>query len=183
MSTVSGYLYLDYLINESSEGDSMASAGPVVHRPRLGVLKSSYSDGSSAPNQADLVYSVTGSVSASGTVTVDLGTGGGLTNRFGESIVPFASVVAILLINRSTTAADVLSLGPHTTNGLSAPFRGTNPLVDVVPGTSSTKPGILYLENPSGWTVSDGSADTLRIVEQGGSNAVPYDLLILGRSA
>ena len=179
--SINGFIYLDYLLNELSGGDAAASNGPLVHRPTR-PIRSTYTDGTTAPNQVDLIYSVSTTIAASATATYDLGTGGGLTDRYGNALV-FAEVVAILLVNRSTTATDGLRIGPHTVNGLTGPWVDSSDLNAVAPGASAAKPGIFYIEGPDGYPVGDGSTDTIRIVENGGANTVSYDLMILGRSA
>lgn len=180
--SISGYLTLDWVLNELSDGDASASNGPLVHRPTR-PIKSAYTDGTTAPAGADILYSISTTIAASATATYDLGTGGGLTDRFGTSIVPLVEVVAIILINRSTTATDILRIGPHTTKGLLGPWVDATDLNTVIPGSDKDHPGIIFFQNPSGWTVVDDTTDTIRIVEAGGANTVAYDLVILGRSA
>lgn len=160
--------------NENKRSDA-----PVIHEfggPNDSRGTYEWTDGTDAITKADIFYTDRRTVSASGTSTIDLGTGGGLVDSYGNSITLFAEVVEILIYNRNSTAGQYVQFGPHTSTGFADPFGGTNPLVEIHPGDP------LYMRNRSGWVVADGSADFLRIVNPGLVD-VEVDIFILGRSA
>jgi hypothetical protein len=152
-----GWFSLDWLINEVSPGDA-AAGGSLQHRPPISSpLVWNWTSGTTAPTTNDIVWSKVDTVVASGANTYDLA--GGITDRFGATIT-FAKVTMIMLINLSVIATDVLRIGPHTSNGFSAPWFGT-----------------------TGWTVTAGTGDVLRVTEAGGANTVSFRLALVGRTA
>lgn len=136
-----------------------------------------FTDGVGA-NQADIVWSDRRTIAAGATSTIDMGTGGGLVDVFGNSIVPIVEVVAIMVYNRSATAGDILTVGPHAAAN---PFLG--------PWSAATSRNRVGPETPwgfwynTGWAVTDGAADTWSIIETGGANPVDVDIIIIARSA
>ncbi len=149
---------------------------PVVHELDASRGVYEFSDGTDTSTKCDQIWSDRRSINGASTSTIDLGTGGGLLDSFGNSITKFAEVVEIAIYNRNTTAGQLVQFGPHTTNGFLDPFDGTAPLVEIHPG------GCLLLRNPQGWATVDGSADTLRLVVPGGT-AIEVDIFLCGRSA
>lgn len=111
----------------------------------------------------------------SSTTTDDLDLAGGLTNVFGETIT-LATIRLILIHNRSITAGDDLDIG-----GAAA-----NPLTSIHDGSGTAKftvraSGICVLSAPlDGYAVTGGSADTLRVTHAGASEAITYDIVIVG---
>lgn len=140
--------------------------------PHRAEIVYGFTDGTTA-GQADLCWSDRRTVAASATDTIDLN-GGGLTS-LGASVA-FVKVTAVIVRNRSTTAGDVLHVGPAAVNGWIGPWVDTSDLNAIDPD------GSLSLHSDTGWTVTAGSADSIRIIETGGANAVEYDIYILGRS-
>lgn len=167
---VSGIIRLTALVNER-EDSAENTDGPVRHRfDDRDRSEYRFEDGVNA-GQADLVWSDRRQVSASATDAIDLTD---LTDRFGNAI-SFAEVTAILVYNRSSTAADILEIGPDTTDGWTAPWDSGS-RAKINPG------GRYYRDNDGGWLVQAASK-VLDIVETGGASAVDYDIIIVGRSA
>jgi len=173
--SVNGKTQIKWVINELLDSPELKANASGAHTLDESV---SWTDGTaSATDVVDLVWSDQNTVTASATNTIDLGTGGGLTDMFGTSIVPFVEVVGIFVKNVSTTAGDILHIGPHSSNGLTGPWVAAGDLDSVYPG------GVWCAWNSTGWTVTDGSVDTVRIIETGGANTVTYKIVIIGRSA
>jgi len=141
--------------------------------PHLFEKTYTFTNGTAA-GEADLCWSDRRTVAASATDTIDL-SGGGLKSL--GSSVNFAKVTGVIIRNRSTTAGDILHVGP----ALSNPFLG--PWVDASDMNVIGPEGVAVFQNDTGWTVTGGSADTIQIVETGGAGSVKYDIFILGRSA
>lgn len=119
-------------------------------------------------SQADLFYSTR--AQHTGTASYDLTAS--LVDRFGNTLT-YVEVTEIWLINRSTTAADLLVMQG---NLMSAFLNGTTPTADVGPD------GEFHMTNPiDGFTVTGTSQDVLTV--DAGGNTISYDLFIIGRSA
>lgn len=122
-------------------------------------------------NQANRIFQDRLSVGAAGEQLLDLTA---LTDSLGAAI-SFARLKAILVINRSVIAADVLQLGGTVSAGLSTLYVGTNAGQLIGPG------GLALLVNPSlaGWAVTATTADILRIGNPG-ANAIECDVVLIG---
>jgi len=101
----------------------------------------------------------------------------GLTDAFGNVIV-FAALRAIIVYNKGTAAADVLSIGAAALNPIASPFGDVTDIVKVGPG------GVLFLWNPSlaGYAVTTDAADILRI-HNGGAGDTIYQIILIGSTA
>lgn len=127
-----------------------------------------------AIDQADKIYMKRDAVTNGAPDTIDLA--GSLTDVFGNALT-FAKVTAIIVSNRSTTAAEIMTIG-----------AGTNPLLNWVIATGDgvkIGPGGLFMQvDPSlaGYAVTAGTGDVLQISVAAGT-AVPYDMVVIGRSA
>ena len=110
-----------------------------------------------------------------GSTTDDLDLSGSLTNVFGET-VSFSTIRALIIHNRATVVGDDLDVG-----GAAA-----NPLTSIHDGSGTAKytiraSGIDFKWAPlDGYAVSGGSADTLRITHAGSTEAIYYDIVIIG---
>jgi len=160
-------------VNELLDSPENKSRGPITHEVDV---EDTWTDGTTS-TKIDVVYSDRRSITASATSTIDLGTGGGLTDTYGNSIVPAVELVFIVVRNRSSTDGDILHVGPHSSNGLTGPWVASGDLVAVGPGD------VYYQMNDTGWTITDGSVDTIRIIETGGANTVLVDVILGLRSA
>lgn len=138
------------------------------------ALASGTSDG-----QINMIYSHRDSVAASATDQHDLA--GSKAGALGNTLT-FVDVTTIILVNRSTTAGDVLHLSPPAANGFLGPFADASDIIKVGPGVTG-QPAFVILHEPRGWAVTAGTGDLLDVIEAGGANTVSYDLYVLGRSA
>lgn len=98
---------------------------------------------------------------------------------FGSTLTTnVAEVVAILVVNESTTTGNYLTVGSGAaTNPIVAPFGAAN-TIGVQVGPSSAMLVSSYVD---GWAVS-GSTKTLRI-KNNGASSITYSIAIWGRSA
>jgi hypothetical protein len=121
-------------------------------------------------NQANALYIDDFSIAASGTLNIDLTS---LTDRFGAAL-SFSKVKEILLITDATNINDVVY------------GNGTNPFVgplSVGTATVTVKPGnAFHVSNYSaaGWTVTDTTADTIKLANSGSGTAVTGTIVIVG---
>lgn len=95
----------------------------------------------------------------------------------GTLTLSLAKVKAVFLVNLSTVAGDLLHLRGAASNAWFAPFNSASDHVKA-PADSC----VLLTNRKTGWTVTGGSADVLRVHNPGGT-AVTYRLVIVGTSA
>jgi hypothetical protein len=139
-----------------------------------------------AANQADRIWQSRGRALADGTnedldiydfAGLDIGAGAG-EDAVGQPMI-LAEVVALMIVNTSTTAATITIGGEGSTAAWNSPFGGsdTNTIGPIPPG------GCLLLFSPKdgGWPVADTSNHLLQVAAAGA--AATYDIVILGKSA
>lgn len=132
----------------------------------------SLSSGTGA-SQGDLVFSDERALSASGSENLDLA--GSLTDAFGATIT-FAKIKAIMVLADSGNTNDVV-IGNAASNGFTGPFGGATHTVAVKPG------GVALFAHPgTGWTVTAGTGDILKVLNSAGTTGVTYKIVILGTS-
>ena len=141
----------------------------------------SWADGTGA-NQADLAWWDRRTVNSASNDDIDLS--GVVTDGFGDTIA-LARVRFLAILNRH--ASLTITAGPASSNGWSTWINGTTPTVNIPPATtvnSVVRPGTFVLVAPdaTGYAVTAGTGDILRIANAGGSN-VDYDIVVLGASA
>jgi hypothetical protein len=126
-----------------------------------------------AINQADRLYSARHSIASGTPLALDLA--GTLENPLGETVT-FAKVLGIIVVNNSTTAAEILTVGAGS-NPISTWVAASGDGVQVGPN------GFMANVNPSlaGFAVTGGTADILTITSASGT--ISTDIYILGRSA
>jgi hypothetical protein len=123
-------------------------------------------------NQADRVFSDSRTVAASTNDDLDLS--GALLDPFGV-VVTFAKVKAIV-IKASAANTTNLTIGNGATPFI-GPFGAAAHTIQLQPG------GEINLVAPqTGWTVTNATADILRIANAAGATAA-YDIDIIGTSA
>ena len=97
---------------------------------------------------------------------------------FGNSLgIALAKVKAILLVNTAIDAGEDLVLGGAASHEWQGPFAAAGDKI-IVPTDSC----LLLLNKKSGWTVTAGSADKLRVANNGAGD-ITYKIAILGASA
>jgi hypothetical protein len=137
----------------------------------------SLTDGVSA-DQADLIFHDQRSVGGGTNEDLDLTA---LVHSIYGSIVTynFAKVKAILVVNLSTTAADVLRVGgAGAGSAFATPFNGSATAQVELPADGC----LLLVSRKNGWAVTPGTGDVLRIQNPGGS-AIAYRIAIVGTTA
>ncbi len=104
-----------------------------------------------------------------------------LTNIvFGNTItINFARVKLLLVINTSIISGDDMRVGGGgaVNNAWSAPFNADQDAKIELPADST----LLLTNKPTGWTVTDGASDKLRI-DNPTANSITYKIVIVGTS-
>ena len=128
--------------------------------------------GTDATNKADVMWSDTRTIAASGTDTLDLT--GTLTGLLGGT-VSMAEVIAIYIEAASTNVNNVV-IGGAASNAFVGPFGANTHTVKVAPGEYQ------LFASQSGWAVTAATGDILQIANSGAGTAVTYNIIIIGRT-
>lgn len=128
-----------------------------------------------AANQADLIFSDTRTITASGTDALDLA--GSLVDALGATL-SFARVKCLIVYAASGNTNDVV-IGGAASNTFVGPFADATDKIKVKPG------GILALMAPgaTGYPVTAATGDQLLIANSSSGTSVTYDVIIIGASA
>ena len=130
-----------------------------------------FTDGTGNFQAQKLYVSAARTLSASANETLDLA--GGLTDPLGATLT-FTVIKGIYIEAASGNTNDVV-IGNATSNGFTGPFGATTHTIAVKPG------GKLFLEAPNtGWTVTAGTGDILKVLNGGSGTSVSYDIKIWG---
>jgi len=133
----------------------------------------SFQDGTT-DGKADRLWSDVRTLAASASENLDLA--GSLTDP-GGATVTFVKVKAIFVRATATNVNDVV-LGNAAANAFVGPFGAAAHTLAVKPG------GTLLLVAPNtGWTVTAGTGDQVKVLNGGAGTAVEYEIIILGTSA
>ena len=98
---------------------------------------------------------------------------GVLMDSFGDSVA-LVKVKGLIIKNQSTT--QTLSVGGAASAQFSTWVGAVTDIVKVPPG------GVLCLFNPAGYTVTNTTADLLKILNSAGASCI-YDIIIIGNGA
>lgn len=130
-----------------------------------------FADGTGA-NQAKEIFTDTRTLTASSTEDLDLS--GSLADAFGNTL-NFAKVKAIIVIAAAANTNDVL-VGGASANQVSSFFGDVTDVVKVKPG------GMFCLVAPdaTGYAITAGTADLLKVANSSGGTAVTYTIVIIG---
>lgn len=124
--------------------------------------------------QADLLFSDTRTLAASGTESLDLA--GSLTSAFGATLT-FARIKAVIITAASGNTNDVQLTRPAS-NGV--------PLFLAAGDGLSIRPGGMFVwacTDATGVVVTASTGDLLTLTNSAGSTSVTYSIMIIGASA
>lgn len=132
-----------------------------------------FSNGTGVNQAAEIFHKAGVTVAASSSTTYVLGSGA-ITDVFGNAI-SFVRVVALIVKAAVGNTNNVL-VGAAGTNPFVAPFGGTTPTVTVRPG------GVMVLLAPdaTGYVVTGGSAEQLKLANSSSGTSVTFDITIIG---
>lgn len=128
--------------------------------------------GTNAVNKADLLFSDTRTIAASGNEDLDLA--GVLASAFGATIA--AAEIVLLYIKAADANTNNVVVGPAASAGALGPFGDASDRLSIRPGE------FLPLISQTGWAVTATSADKINVSNSGAGTGVTYDILIIGRS-
>ena len=154
---------------------SNTSSDLTVPSANLAFAQSIHLDNGTGANAADRLYMDSNTLAASANVDVDLA--GSLTDALGAAL-SFARVKALFLRAASGNTNNVV-IGGAASNQFVGPFGAATHTFAVKPG------GFMGWIAPdaTGWAVTAGTGDLLRIANSGAGTSVTYDVVIIGASA
>ena len=154
---------------------SNTSADLTVPSANFAFAQSIHLDNGTGANAADKLYADSNTLAASGNVDIDLA--GSLTDALGASLT-FARVKALFLRAAAGNTNNVV-IGGAASNQFVGPFGAAAHTFAVKPG------GFVGWVAPdaTGWAVTAGTGDLLRIANSGAGTSVTYDVVIIGASA
>jgi hypothetical protein len=121
--------------------------------------------------QASKIYMDTKSIAASSSEDLDLA--GSLVNPLGAAVV-FATIKAIIIKAADTNVNNVVIGGASATQ-FQGPFGAVEDTIAIPPG------GQFMISAPkTGWAVTGGSTDLLKLANSSSGSAVVFDVIILG---
>lgn len=130
-----------------------------------------------AAGQADVQFADTRTLAASGSEDLDLA--GVLTDAFGNTVT--LARVKALVIRASASNTNNVIVGGAASNGFVSWVGGATHTVTLRPG--ATLALFAGSADATGYAVTAGTADILKIANSGGTTGVDYDVVILGASA
>lgn len=150
---------------------NVLTLGNTVNQNTLSYANGAYTHGTGL-SQVNKIYEKQHSISASSSLTLDLA--GSLTDDFGNTIT-MTAVKAIIIELKGSSGASSIQVG-NATNPISSMWGGATNTMRIL------KEGILVLAttNASGYAVTAGSADELKIANNDASNAATVNVVILG---
>lgn len=151
--------------------DLVTGSAPLSYRHRV-----SLASGTGA-GQADLLFSDTRTVNASSNDDLDLA--GSLTNAFGATLT-FARIKALIVTAAAGNTNNVL-VGGDATNTFLTWVGAEADNVILRPGACLAL--FAGVADATGYAVTAGTGDLLRISNSGAGTSVTYDIVILGASA
>lgn len=174
--TVAGRLHLDL---EFFEGDDevlrSGALKSVMKPPAIFGMAAGTTDG-----KVDRLFAKRITITASGTYDLDLA--GALTDAVGGESITMAKVRGLVVVNRSTTSGDNVSVGPKSGAALTSFWVDASDRSIVYAGITG-QPGLLLKYNPRGSAVTAATGDSYRFTELGGVNTVTLDVYVWGTSA
>jgi hypothetical protein len=137
---------------------------------------SAFTQGTGA-GQCDLLYFDERTLTASSNESLDLS--GSILDAFGNAVI-FARIKALAIFAAATNTNNVLVGG--VTNGIAGLFTSATAGIAVV------RPGAFLAwgcgsADATGYVVTAGTGDLLKIANSAGSSSVVYDIFVLGCSA
>lgn len=125
--------------------------------------------------QADKMFAASRTIAASANDDIDLA--GSLVDPLG-AVVVFAGIKAIFVEALATNVNDVL-IGPAATNGFLGPWS-------LAADKTRIRPGEFFCitnRSATGWAVTAGTGDLLRLTNGGAGSTVGYNIVLVGDSA
>jgi hypothetical protein len=140
---------------------------------RVSISKAlSFLEGTDAVNKADLLFSDTRTITASGTDSLDLA--GSLSGAFGATLT--AAEIVVIFISAHAGNTNNVTVSRPASNGFIGPFLATSDGLAIKPGEWAV------FVSETGWAVTAATGDLLALANSGAGTGVDYDIVIVGRT-
>lgn len=155
------------ICTETLTQDLQAPSAPLTYSQRVRLATGT------SPSQADLIWTDTRTLAASGTEDLDLK--GSLLTPLGQAFTP-AKLKAVIITAAAGNTNDV-NVSRSASNGVPL-FAAAGDLIPVKPG------GLFVWCAPgTGVTVTAGTGDLITIANSSSGTGVTYDVVLIGTSA
>jgi hypothetical protein len=151
--------------------DLVSSTAPLNYRNRVTLASGT------GAGQADLIFSDTRTINASSNDDLDLA--GSLTDALGTTLT-FVKIKALVVVAAAGNANNVLVGGDATNTFLTYVVTEGDAIV-LRPGAGLAL--FAGVADATGYAVTAGTGDLLRISNSAGGTSVTYDIVIVGTSA
>jgi hypothetical protein len=121
--------------------------------------------------QANKLYASAQTLAASATANLDIA--GGVSDPLGN-VLTFTAIKAIMVLASTDNVNDV-KIGGAGSNAFVGPFGSATDSVAVRPGGS-----LLMFAPATGWPVTAGTGDLLKVLNAGAGSAVTFKVIIFG---
>jgi hypothetical protein len=142
----------------------------------------SMTNGTGGSGTADLVYSTSTTIAASSSSNIDLA--GSLTDFFGNTLT-FARIKILCVELTNDTTASSIKVGGASSNGFANWIGSAGTFATDQPYVRVRNGGILLLgcTDGTGYAVTAGTADILKLTNEDGANTATIHLTIIGSTA
>ncbi len=148
--------------------DLVTNTSPLVATKRITLTSGT------GANQADLVFSDTRTIAASGTEDLDLA--GSLSAPMGGTLT-FVKLKALMIV-AATGNTNAVRLSRPASNGVPL-FLAASDGIDILPGGAF----LWAAPNAAAVTVTAGTGDLLTVANSSSGSAVSYNVVVIGTSA
>lgn len=134
-----------------------------------------------AASQADLLYVATGTLAGAASVALDLA--GSLLDAFGNTIT-FARIRSMFVELQTATAASAITVGGNATNSFANWITSAGAINTDQPRIRVRNGGCfgLFSIDATGYAVTAGTADLLKLLNEDGVNTATYRVALIGAS-
>jgi hypothetical protein len=129
--------------------------------------------GTDALGKADLMFSDTRTLAASGTEDIDLA--GVLSSAFGSTITAAELVLLYVKAHSTNNAANNVNVTRPASNGVPIFLAAED-------GRGLAAGEFLLIQSRNGIAVTAGTGDLITITNSAGTNSVTYDIVVIARS-
>lgn len=165
--SLTGQVIYQFVATQTDELDLESLRGAINYSKNK-----AFTDGTGS-GKVQVVFSDTRTLGASGTEDLDLA--GVLTNGFGKTIT-FTKIKAIMIhADPTNNAANLVVVSRPSSNGLVLFGAASGALAGLQPDGA-----FIFLQPGAGLTVTASTGDLLTITNSAGTNAVSYDVIIMG---
>lgn len=150
----------------------------------------SFTTGAAVAQGADQVYCALRTIAASSSENVDLS--GTLTNLVNEASAAFARIkcVMVKLLSKKDdstngTACSSITVGGAASNAWTGFFADSSDKITIPGGSTTVKGGCFAIcrEDATGWTVTAGTGDILKVANDDATYTAAYYLVVVGSAS